>query len=180
MDALLERLSPGQIVAVISVLCGSFAFVVLVFAITKYHFQALADETALRRERQQAEFALREKLLERGGATEANVDALLNLEDAEEEEYEEEEYDYAGELAKRFGRLTVPPEEMADVLRQAVASDAQRQQMIMEVMDQLFEDDASCEAVLAVVRPLCRPADSDEGSSPLSPLSPLGFPFGGA
>ena len=174
MDALFERLSPGQIVAVISVVCGSLVAALLIFAVTKYQFQALADETALQRERQQAEFALRDKLIDRGGATEANVDALLNLEDAEEE-YEEgdaESVDLDGELAKRFGQLTVDAGEIEEVLRQALASDAERQQAIIDVMDALFEADAAPEAILAAVRPLCRPADADEDAS-------LGFPFAG-
>ena len=57
MDTLLERLSSGQIVAVVSILVGGIVAIVMIVSITKYQFQLLADETALSREKQNAEVA---------------------------------------------------------------------------------------------------------------------------
>ena len=59
MDALLERLSSGQIVAVISIITGGIVALAMIVAISKYQFQSLADDSALQHEKQQADLALR-------------------------------------------------------------------------------------------------------------------------
>src|SRR5262245_15361266 len=107
MDALLEKLTAGQIIALVSILSGSIVGIVMIVAITKYQFQSLADETALKRERQQAELALRESLLERHGGDSATVEKILamGLTDSVPDEQN-------SELAKRFGQLDASAEEI--------------------------------------------------------------------
>ena len=63
MEALLDRLSSGQIVAVISILVGGIVAVSMIWAITKYQLQALTEESTLQRERQKADLAMRERLV---------------------------------------------------------------------------------------------------------------------
>jgi CRP-like cAMP-binding protein len=82
MESLLERLSPGQIIAVISILSGSVVALTLIVAITKFQFQALADATELQREKQQADLALRQSLVERAASAGEAVEALQKLDTA--------------------------------------------------------------------------------------------------
>lgn len=153
MDTLLERLSPPQIVAVISVVCGCGVALAMIYAITKYQFQLLADETSLRREKQNAEIALRQKLAERGAADGPSLDTLLKLE-GESADEDDGTVLMNAELAKRFGALDLPGEEIEDALRRAMSADATRKAAIIEVMDTLT-DEVKPAAILAAVRPLC-------------------------
>jgi hypothetical protein len=82
MEALLERLTPGQIIAVISILSGSVVAIVLIVAITKFQFQALADATELQREKLQANLALKQSLVERAASAGEGVEALQKLDAA--------------------------------------------------------------------------------------------------
>ena len=75
MDALLDKLSSGQIIALVSILVGGVVALAMIVAISKYQFQALADETALKREKQQAEMSVRERLVERREADGERVSA---------------------------------------------------------------------------------------------------------
>jgi hypothetical protein len=155
MDALLERLSSGQIVAVISIVVGGIVALAMIVAISKYQFQALADDTALRQEKQQADLALREKLIERREARgeTAGVAELLALAAGPPDNGKAD-----SELAKRFGMLDASAGEIERTLVLALAADAGRKQMIVSVMDELLEGGAESEAILAAVRPLCPPA----------------------
>src|SRR4051794_20796112 len=108
MELLIERLSPPQIVAVISVVCGCTVAITMIVAITKYQFQLLADETALKREKQQAEIAMRQKAFERAAASGTSLDALLTPEGIGSDEESEK---LNAQLATRFGSLDLNAEE---------------------------------------------------------------------
>lgn len=152
MDTLLERLSPPQIVAVISVACGCVVALSMIYAITKYQFQVLADETSLRREKQQAELALRQTLAERGTAGGPSLDTLLRPEGSGDAGEDAERLN--AELGKRFGALQADGEQIEAAFRLAMATDPVRKATILEVMDELGGS-YPAEAVLAAVRPLC-------------------------
>lgn len=155
MELLIERLSPPQIVAVISVVCGCTVAITMIVAITKYQFQLLADETALKREKQQAELAMRQKAFERGSASGASLDALLTPEGSS---FDEEREHLNAELAKRFGSLDLRADDIESALSRALGADATRKASILGVMDELLENEAAPAAILAAVRPLCGPA----------------------
>jgi len=152
MDTLLDRLSSGQIVAVISILSGAIVALAMIVSITKYQLQLLADDTALKREKQQADLALRGKLIERREATgeKVSVEELLALgvSDSEPDSLD-------AKLAKQFGFLYTAAEQIEPTLRQALATDPARKKMILDVMEELMAYEASHEAILAAVRPLC-------------------------
>jgi hypothetical protein len=152
MEALLDRLSSGQIVAVISILVGGIVAVSLIWAVTKYQLQALTEESALQRERQKADLALREHLVASrvGSGEKVPLEELLALgmSDPGPESID-------AQLAKRFGVLDTDATTIEQTLRQAMASGPARKKLIIDVMDGLIASDASPEAVLAAVRPLC-------------------------
>jgi hypothetical protein len=150
MDALLEKLTAGQIIALVSILSGSIVGIVMIVAITKYQFQLLADDTALKREKQERESALREKLFERHGSSPGTIEKLLamGLSEAMPDEQNTE-------LAKRFGMLDASAEDIERTLAQALATDTAHKKMIIAVMDELLGYGAESEAILAAVRPLC-------------------------
>jgi hypothetical protein len=152
MDALIDKLSSGQIVAVISIVSGAAFALAMIVAVSKYQFQALADDTALKREKQQSDLALREKLIARREATgdKASVEQLLALGAAEPQPD-----DLDVRLATRFGMLDAEAAEIERTLNRAMAADAARKKMIVEVMEELIAYDAAPEVVLAAIRPLC-------------------------
>ena len=152
MDALLERLSPGQIVAVISIFVGGIVALAMVIAITRYQFQSLADETTLKQEKQQADLVLRDKLIERREAegAKATIGELLAL-----GTHSAENGTTDTELAKRFGMLDAGADEIEETLKLVLAADGERKKMIASVMEELLEAGAESDAILAAVRPLC-------------------------
>ena len=154
MDALLEKLSPGQVIALVSILCGSIVALVMIVAITKYQFQFLAEDTALKREKQQSELALKEKLVERAVKTGASVEDLLALEVVSPPEPDE----LNAKLAKRFGLLEGPADQIEQTLERALAANHATKKMIIEVMNELSGRFADSDAILAAIRPLCTPA----------------------
>lgn len=79
METLLERLSSGQIVAVISIVVGGIVALAMIVAISKYHFQSLTDDTQIRREKLQGELALRERVLDRAARNGGSIESLLEL-----------------------------------------------------------------------------------------------------
>ena len=120
MEMLLERLSSGQIVAVISVVSGCIVGLAMIVAISEVPVSALADHTALKREKLQANIAYRQSLLERGETPPASLDELLTPETAEEEcedEEENPEEQQNAELAKQFGSLDLPGNQIEEALR---------------------------------------------------------------
>lgn len=152
MDALLERLSPGQIVAVISIFVGGIVALAMIIAITRFQFQSLADETALKQEKQQADLALRDKLIERREANgeKATVGELLALGTLSVENGKTDT-----DLATRFGMLDAGADEIEETLKLVLSADGERKKMIASVMEELLDAGAESDAILAAVRPLC-------------------------
>lgn len=157
MEMLLERLSSGQIVAVISVVSGCIVGLAMIVAIAKYQLQWLAEEAALKREKQQAKLALREKLIEHGTPPGTDLEALLklDLDDPNADELAAAGSDLDGELAKRFGSLDLSGDQIEPVLARAMTANPSRKTTILNVMDELLGNDAPHAAILAAVRPLC-------------------------
>jgi hypothetical protein len=157
MDALLDRLSSGQIVAIISILVGGIVALAMIVAISKYQFQLLADDTTLKREKQEYEQALRGKLFERAAASGTSIESLLALNWSPPEPE-----GVNTELAKRFGMLDASSEDIERTLAQALAADPAHKKMIVAVMDELNGHGAESAAILAAVRPLCAPASTEK------------------
>jgi hypothetical protein len=154
MEALLDRLSSGQIVAVISIIAGAIVAITMICAISKYQIQYLTEDTALRRERQKADIALREMLVERRTAAGEKIDPEeLHALAPSEPETGAENLDT--ELAKRFGALDASADAIEQALRRALATDPARKKVLIGVMDGLIENGAPASAILATVRPLC-------------------------
>ena len=126
--------------------------VVMIFSLTKYQLQSLADDTALKREKRASETSgiAERKCSEHGKTSGASVDALLAL-DATPPDLDGQN----AELAKRFGMLEISPDEIERTLARAMALDASRKQTIINVIDELIESGADHEPILAAVRGLC-------------------------
>jgi hypothetical protein len=164
MDTLFERLNPGQIVAVVAIVAGCIVALAMIVGITKYQLQALADETALKREQQQADLAIKQKMVERGGKIgEPSLDLLLTPESPPPDKNRER---LNAALAKRFGMLNGTGSEIEDTMTRVLALDSERKTMILEVMDELLANDAPPAAILAAIRPLCGSAHGAERKEP--------------
>jgi hypothetical protein len=152
MDSVLEKMSSAQILAAIAILTVGVVFLTMILTIYRYQVRSLEDDTALRREQQQGELALRNRIVEKGGA---NLDELLAATHPVTDELNTD-------LAKRFGMLSVEAEEIESTLQLAMTADPARKQAIIGVMDELLSYEAESEAILAAVRPLC-PSPSPAG-----------------
>jgi hypothetical protein len=130
MEGVLEKMSSAQILAAIAILTGGVVLLTMIVTIYRYQVRALADDTTLRREQQQGELALRNRIVEKGGAAGAK-------------------------LATRFGMLNLDADEIGSTLQLALAADPTRKQAIVAVMDELIEFGSEPEAIIAAVRPLC-------------------------
>src|SRR5262245_37312253 len=125
MSEILDKLTPPQLTAVMCTVAGVVALVVFIVSIWSYQARALADETALQRERQnadiamqkeqvQADIALKQELVKRNLpaaelklALEAieSASAAPDVEVEEDEDVEEEDTeDPATEVLKQLGR----------------------------------------------------------------------------
>jgi hypothetical protein len=165
MDTLLERLSSTQIVAVIAIVVGGIVALAMIWGITKYQLQALTDDTSLKREHQQTEAALKQKIVERGGMpSEASLDELLTPETSAVDEDSEK---LNAELAMRFGDLALPTSLIESTMARAMATDPTRKRTIINALDELSEREAQPAAILAAIRPLCHPAGSADEKEPV-------------
>jgi len=162
MDALLERLSSAQILAVISILVGGIVALAMIIAISKFQFQLLADETILKREKQQSELALRERLIERAAASGESIESLLAL-----DQVPVEPDSMNTDLARRFGMLDASAGDIERTLPLALAADAARKKMIIAFMGEMTECGAESATVLAAVRAMCKPAPLARGEKPV-------------
>lgn len=167
MNALLERLTSAQLVEIITITIGGIVAVVGILALTKYQLQLLSDDTELKREKQQAELALRTKMIERAEATGGSLDALLAL-DAVPPTTPRDADTINAEMAKRFGNLDISPEEIEQTLSRVMTLDTSRKQAIINAIDGLFESEAEHESILAAVRGLCSSATTKEPEMPVS------------
>ena len=155
MDGVLDKMSSAQILAAIAILTLGGVLLAMIFTIYRYQVRSLEDDTALRREQQQGELALRNRIVEKGGAAGASLDELLTATAPVADELNTE-------LATRFGMLSLESEEIESALQLAMTADPPRKQAIVAVMDELLEYEAESEAILAAVRPLC-PSPSHAG-----------------
>jgi hypothetical protein len=163
VETLLERLSSGQIVAVVSILVGGIVAVVMIVSITKYQFQLLADETALSREKQNAELALKQRMIERGAVGTPGTPSLEALLATDMMPMPAAELD--AELAKRFGYLDADSAHIEETLRRALALSPERKRAVRDVIDELTSNDAPHQAILAAVSALCDPALKERAAS---------------
>jgi hypothetical protein len=149
MDGILEKMSSAQVLATIAIVVGGVVAITMILSITRYQLRALEDDTALKREQQQGELALRTKALEKCAANGVtNLDALLAPVPAPPDEL-------STELATRFGMLDLDPGDIGEALNAAMTADPARKQAIIAVMDNLFDHGAGHASILAAVRPLC-------------------------
>jgi hypothetical protein len=151
METLLDRLSSGQIVAVISIVAGAIVLISMISAISKYQMQYLTEDTTLRREQQKADLLLRGTLVERRGANEKVPSEELMALGASEPAAENLDV----QLAKRFGLLDTSAEVIEQTLVRTMATGPARKRLIIEVLDELLEAGAHSDAILAAIRPLC-------------------------
>jgi hypothetical protein len=153
MNALLDRLHADQIQAIVLGLIGGIVAIVLIIALTKYHLQLLVEEWALKREKQDAELAIKKSIIDRAAAGGASLEALLAAESNLSKASATSE-DWDARIARSLGVLDISPREIEDSLARALALDVNRKKAIVEAIDKLVAEGAEHESILAVVRGL--------------------------
>ena len=153
MDGLIEKMSSAQILGAIAILVTGAVALTMILSITRYQMRSLADDTALKREKQQGDLALRTRLVEQGAAgDERSLEALLTETSPVSDAWDTE-------LATRFGMLELDPGDIESTLQLAMTADPTRKEAIVAVMDQLLEHGSEPEVILAAIRPLCPAAE---------------------
>ncbi len=167
MDTLVDRLSPTQLVTVISIICGAILGLVLILAITKYQLQALTADTDLKRERQQAELGLKEKLVGNANTPDEGLAAMLRLDVISPGESS----NLNVKLAKAFGLMNVGNDLIEDTMGRALLLEDGQKRIVLEIIDDLFAEGAEHFSILAAVRPFCQPPVTRNAATP-SPTAP--------
>jgi hypothetical protein len=161
MAEFFDRWSPGQITLLVMTVGIAAAVIVFILAITHYQLRALADHTALERERAQAAFALRETLVRRnlpaaelrsaldalgldaGGSPPAAADGELTAAILK------------GLMACGKG---VSAGDIQATVAEVTAADPATQRAVAEVLDDAAENGYEGEQVFATVRAACQAA----------------------
>lgn len=160
MDAFWDRLNSAQIIGVIAIVVGGIVAVTMILAIVRYQLQALADATALRRERMEAEAMLRTKIIEHASSTGASLDefvakGLALPHPVEPEEAENPDAKLNAEIAIRFGMLEAPVDEIEQLLSRVLAIKSAQKRALAEVLEELVDSGADHKPILATIRALC-------------------------
>jgi hypothetical protein len=179
MTALLERLSAGELIEILSILVGGIVVLVFILSITKYQLQSLADETTLKREKQEAELTLRAKIVEQAAERGISFETLLAANDAEQipnftppkSPKAQDELDV--ELAKGIGMLEIATEDIEETLPRALVLDPDRKKAVVEVIEELVESGANHQSILATVRSLCVSASPKVRASDIPIVVPV-------
>lgn len=162
MQLLVERLNPDQLQAVIVALIIGIAVIAVTFAIVKYQLQLLADETSLRREKQEGELAIRSKIIEKIAAG-ASPESLLRAEKAFYNAAAAADLDGQDtKLAKALGMLELPADQIEEMLTRTLALDSSRKQSVISTIQELTDEGAEHKSIVAAIRALCAKVPAGE------------------
>jgi hypothetical protein len=168
MDTFLQKWTPTEVLYLVGLCAVSLSVLALILAVYRYNARALADDMALKRERQQAELTLAKELVQRGlpahdvahylellSPPKPNAPAVRwpqatsNLSDEQ----------VRARLATSLASLEdVPPQEIEQTMALVMGADRDRQNAALSVVEELGGSGASTAVVLATVRSLCSPS----------------------
>jgi hypothetical protein len=164
MPAFLENYSPNQLVAVFATAGGAVCLLVMILAITWYHLRALADATALQRERLNVESGLKRELIQRGlppHELEQTI-KLLRLDEPPPPPPSQQRpgVDYVAEFVKMAVQLPkLPPEGLEEIIALVRAADEPHQRNAVTVVAGFVLQEIEGPVALAALRSLLRPAE---------------------
>jgi hypothetical protein len=188
MPEVFDKLTPPQLTAVICTVAGVVALVVFIVSIWSYQVRALADQTALQRERQnadiamqkeqvQADLAMKQELVKRNLPPEElrlALEAIESVSAASGEEAEEEDDgadDTEDAAARVLKQLTSCADEVdgktvEETVALVAAADPSTLQTLGDVLDDCIANGQSADTLYAVARALCKSAAKKPESPP--------------
>jgi hypothetical protein len=153
---LLDKLTPEQLLGAISTLIGGIVLIVFIVAIWHFQVKYLADDTALKREKQQADLALKQEVWKRNlpPAELRMTLGSLGL-DGPADDLDPEE------RAALVRNLVLCAEgSPADAIEETVglvhAADPATRKAVASAVAELAEAEEKGEHVLATIRAMCR------------------------
>jgi hypothetical protein len=189
MSEIFDKLTPPQLTAVICTVAGVVALVVFIVSIWSYQVRALADQTALERERQnadiamqkeqvQADIALKQELVKRNLpaaelklALEAieSASPVASDEEAEEEDEGVEEEDGEDPAGRVLKTLTAWGDEVdSKIVEETVALVAAADRSTLRVLADVLDESAksaSSQTAFAIARAFCKAAANKPAGS---------------
>ncbi|MBX9579444.1 MAG: hypothetical protein K2X87_03975 [Gemmataceae bacterium] len=169
MAEFFDRWSPGQFTLLVMTVGIAAAVVVFILSVAHYQLRALADHTALERERAQAGFALREQLVRRNLPAAELQAALVALGlEAVGSSRATPDDDQTADLLK--GLLAcgegVEAEDMEATAALAAAADPATRRALARVLADAAENGYEGERVFAAVRAVGKAARKPEPADP--------------
>lgn len=173
MSEFFDKLTPPQLTAVICTVSGVAALVAMITAIWSYQVRALADETALARERQvadiamqkeqvQADIALKQELVRRNLPA-AELKLALEAIESSSPAYDAEDEDGdGGDAAARVLKIlgAVGDDVDGEVVEETVALVAATNPAVLptlaDVLEECHGNDQGGETLFAVARAFCK------------------------
>lgn len=171
MGTFFAHWTPTELLYLVGICALLVSILAIILAVYRYSVRALADQTALQRDRQQADLALKRELIQRGLPSpelERYVD-LLRLADRLPAPISSpgatgpSDEGLQVKLAESIASLEeISPSEIEQTMALLVTADRDRQAAVLSLIEELTSNDINPKATLAAVRSLCRPS---EGSS---------------
>jgi hypothetical protein len=164
--------SPMELFPLVVAVAGAVSLIVLILTIYGYNLRALADATALQRERLNAETALKRELIQRGLAPpelEQTV-KLLNLDESPPAAPNPSGESSDAEFAKLLFSLEgITPQAIEEIITLVRTVDGPRRRAALSVINELMERGVEAGPfAVAAIRSLCRPP-----TLPLEEAKPL-------
>jgi hypothetical protein len=155
--------SPGQFLALVAIVLGAVCLIAITLTTYGYNLRALADSTALQRERFNADLALKRDLLQRGLSPQEleQTIKLLKLDEppplpVSGPSEEDAEVEFCA-LATHLEQLS--PQALEEVIALVRAADAGHKRTALAVLRNLVARGVEGPVALAAIRSVCRPRE---------------------
>jgi hypothetical protein len=175
MIGFFDTWTPGQFLALVATVAGAVSLIVLILTVYGYNLRALADATALQRERLQAETSLKRELSQRGLPPQELEQAVkvLHLDEpppaARVPDNELSEAEFATIVCSLEG---ITPQAVEEILTLVRAADGTGKRTALSVIQGLMGRGVEAGPLaLAAVRSLCRPTERPPEEAQMLELS---------
>jgi hypothetical protein len=177
MSELFDKLTPPQLTAVFCTVAGVVALVVFIVSIWSYQVRALADSTALQRERQAADIALKQELVRRNlpaAELKLALEAVESTSRAPVPEFGAESDDGEDQDARArvLKTLAACGDGVANALIEetvtlVTAADGRKVQVLADVLDECVENGQSGQTTYVIARAFCKSAAKEPACPPV-------------
>jgi hypothetical protein len=174
---MLENWPPSYVLGLASIVCGALCMIVFILSIFLYNYRALGHSTALQRERQNADLALKRELIQRGLPPQDLEQAIKVLQldrsttspASEADSADPDEQIEAAILARFAWFQELSPRDIEEAGTLVRAADRRRKEAVLYILNQQDPANTPAADMLAAIRSLCRPTERSREAMDLNP-----------